>query len=349
MDSTDESSPTPQEWSELYRVAVAFRDLAPWRWMWDADMFGVRNPETGEIAYCSIMGRLGEHFALAACEGSEGLAGLWRMREGDFDTPVDMLMYQKCLMASFEDRNQLQKPDLDQIKALGLKFRGRNAWPQFRSYLPGYQPWYLTGPQARFLTLVLQQALDVTERFREDPTLLPEATPNGKYLVRERRADGSWQDAYVVPEPVSPKAAVAAPLDEITTARAQRLTSLPKTRGTLEMDFFTMPGAVKGENGGRPYFPYVLLAADPASGMILNTDIVKPDDLPSALAHSLLDIVEQVGRLPAKVLVGQEEALTILQPVGNLLGIQISKVRRLRAIEEARNDLSAFMGFAPNF
>jgi len=47
-------------------------------------------------------------------------------------------------MASFEDREFLQKQDFQLIKKVGLKFSGPNSWPLFRGYLPGYHPWYLT-------------------------------------------------------------------------------------------------------------------------------------------------------------------------------------------------------------
>src|SRR5205807_1578311 len=99
--------PSLEEWRALYEAAIAFRDAAPWQWMWDSDQFGVQDPESGQIAYGCVMGRLGEHFALAAYLGSDGLAGLWEMRMGgppQSREPVDTLLLQHCLMASFEDR-----------------------------------------------------------------------------------------------------------------------------------------------------------------------------------------------------------------------------------------------------
>src|SRR5262245_59192693 len=101
--------PTLEEWRAAFEAAVAFRDQAPWRWCWDADVFGVEDPESGVTGYCCIMGNLGEHFALGLYRGSEGLAGFWEMQlagrqpEEERD-PVTLLSRQDAVMVSFEDR-----------------------------------------------------------------------------------------------------------------------------------------------------------------------------------------------------------------------------------------------------
>ena len=52
----DEDSPTKQEWQELFAALREFKKTAPWRWMYNSDLFGVQNPESGEIGYCCVMG-----------------------------------------------------------------------------------------------------------------------------------------------------------------------------------------------------------------------------------------------------------------------------------------------------
>jgi hypothetical protein len=339
--------PTNAEWRALYEAAITFRDAAPWQWMDDTQVFGVQDPESAQIGYCCIMGELGEHFALAAYRGSEGLDGLWRMRTA-WDTgirdPMEILSLQDCLMASFEDRGQLHRRDLDQIRALGLKFRGRNAWPLFRSYRPGYEPWFLTAPEARFLTLCLAQALGVAERVRQNPRLLPQPAPRAPMLVRvpERRGDEwDWNDTLQRPAPAPRPEAVPLPL--LDEARLRRLRELPASRGVLELDYFYTNTAIKGENDERPYFPHLVLGVDAASGMPLGFKLASPSQVPALLVEVLLEVMEGMGMRPARIRIQREEAAAVLKPVTDRLRIRLGRARRLPAVEAARGELAAFL------
>ena len=105
-------SPTLEEWRQLYSNAKALYDVAPWNGMWDSDVFGVQPSDGEETGYCCVMGRLGEHFALAVYLGSDGLAGLWKMQQGEFHHDANAILFaQKCLMVSFEDREMIDKTD----------------------------------------------------------------------------------------------------------------------------------------------------------------------------------------------------------------------------------------------
>ena len=53
-----DQSPSLQEWKSLYKAAIEFKKLAPWSWMYDTDIFGVKDPVSGKIGYCCIMGAI---------------------------------------------------------------------------------------------------------------------------------------------------------------------------------------------------------------------------------------------------------------------------------------------------
>ena len=185
-----ENPPTIDEWRELYESAVRVKELAPWGWMTEADVFGVQNPETDELGFVSVMGMLGEHYAMSLYLGPKGLYEFWEFEEiGHLASPEGLLEIPQ-LQASFENRDELHKKDREVIKGLGLKFRGRHAWPMFRSYRPGFAPWFLEAEEARFLRYALDQLVDVAPRFREDPSLLELTAAN---VAEVKLTESCWR------------------------------------------------------------------------------------------------------------------------------------------------------------
>ncbi|MFN8567700.1 MAG: hypothetical protein U0Z44_09310 [Kouleothrix sp.] len=334
--------PSQSEWAMLYQAAVAFKAAAPWEWMYDSDLFGVQNPADGEIGYCCIMGNLGEHFALGLYRGTAGLAGYLAIQSGEFGDepdPLAILATQTCLMASFEDRAYLEKPDLAVIKSLGLKFRGRNAWPQFRDHQPTYFPWYLSAEQARFLTLALEQSVDVALRFQANPDLL-EPPHEGQYLVRvpEQHAAGlAWHDAWMAPAAFTGRAI------EIPQVDQPRLRQLKQTLragpSVWEADLFLSPTPIQEGKDQRPFYPYMSLWVDQRSGMVLPPHLAGTSTYLAEFQTHVLSLIEQSGALPKEIHVLFPELVALLEPITKPLGIKLRRAKELPMLEEARTSL----------
>jgi len=340
----NDKPPSIQEWKDLYEAATEFKKKECWNWMWDTDLFGVQNPVTGEIGYCCVMGGAGEHFALAVYQGSEGLDGYLKTKSAEFyPSPMDMLNLQKCLMASFEDRELLQKEDIQLIKKFDLKFSGPNSWPLFRSYRPGYHPWYLTSEEARYLTLCLWEAIDVAFRFKEDSEMLTPPTEN-HYLVRVPQKDKagglSWRDEWLKPLPWEKGEIIAEPIDEVRLEKIKR--RIPHRQGVWEIDFFYYPTPIK-EKEERPFYPYITLWVEQHSGFILSHDLAKPAECISEFQGQFLKLAENYKTLPQEILVRKEETFTLLEPITSELGIKLRRVKRLRMLEDAQASMSKFL------
>ena len=339
----DHRPPSIQEWKDLYKAAIQFKKTKCWDWMWDTDLFGVQNPVTGEIGYCCVMGGAGEHFALAVYQGSEGLNGYLTLQSGkNLPSLEDILSLQKLLMASFEDREFLQKEDLQLIKKFGLKFSGPNSWPLFRCYLPGCHPWYLTGEEARYLTLCLWQAIDVSLRFKDDPKKLTPPIGN-RYLVRvpkKEKTGLSWRDEWIEPLPLKKTEMIVEPIDEIRLEKIKR--RIPHRQGVWEVDFFYSPKAIK-EKGERPFYPYITLWVDHHSGFILSHHLAKPAECISEFPGQFLKLAENYKTLPQEILVRKEETFNLLEPVTSELGIKLRRVKRLNMLEDAQASMSEFI------
>lgn len=335
-----EDKPTLEEWRKLYQAAIRVKELAPWEWMEEADIFGVQHPETDELGFVSIMGTLGEHYAVALYLGPDGLYGFWDLEQAGPFVSAEQVLEVPQLQASFEDRDVLHKQDRAMIKELGLKFRGRQAWPMFRSYRPGFFPWFLNAAEARFLTYALEQTLDVAPRFRQDPSLL-EPSDEEHYLVRVPRQEDdtlAWVDRIMHVPPPEP-----APIPIRLNAQVlQALKELPQSRHEIEIDFFQFPAPVQ-ESADRPVYPYMLLVVEAQSGAVLGHDFLTPDPSLEAMWASLPERVLQqlasAGIVPKVTRVRSELLLQLLQPLAEELRFRLKQSRTLPSLDPAKEFL----------
>ena len=234
----------------------------------------------------------------------------------------------------------LEKSDFETIRALGLKFRGRSTWPQFRSYLPGFAPWMLTQDEAVYLTLVLDQACVVAERYRDRPEELGIQNALNDYklfLVRNppNPPATDWTDSMEPPAPLK-EAPLATPPD---AGRMEALKQGKRGSRVVDMDYCAVPTPIKGEEDDRPWFPQIVLCVDDRGGEIMHFDMVRRGELVQGLGNALLDLAEQMQELPKTVQVCQEPARDLLEPLTAGLGIKLKLVQSLPPIEEAQMGL----------
>ncbi len=335
-----ESRPTLSEWRRLYQAAIRVKEIAPWEWMTETDIFGVQNPETGELGFVSVMGELGEHLALAVYLGPKGLYGFWGFQQIADSAPPEALLGLPHLQASFENRNELSQKDRNVIKELGLKFRGRQAWPMFRSYRPGFLPWYLEAQEARLLTYALEQAVEVALRFEEDPAML-DVADDESYLVRVPREEAGelvWEDRIenvpsVEPDPIP----IVMDMEML-----ERVKQMLRSGHTLEVDSFIIPARIE-ERGTRPYFPHMLLVVESGSGMVLGSELLKPEsglekmwgEVPLMLVYQLA----RTGIVPRQIKVRSPLLYQLLQPLGEELGFEVKPTPTLPSLDRAKDFL----------
>lgn len=336
----DKTTPTLIEWNRLYQAASRVKEMAPWEWMSETDIFGVKNPETGETGFISVMGALGEHFCVAVYLGPKGLHGFWVFHELGVDAPAEMLIEIPHLQGSFEDRNTLSKRDRDLIKELGLKFRGRNEWPWFRSFRPGFFPWYLEAWEARFLTTALEQTANVAPRFKENPSMLmPAESDADSYLVRvpqEKEGRLVWEDQVETVPPVEPESLMLRMDVDVLEA----LKRLPLSPVHFEMDYYMFPAPIE-EKGLRPYFAYSLLIVDGDNGLVLGHELLQPKTTLEALWELVpLTIVHQLAQLgvvPRTISVQSGLLYELLQTLVEELGFEVTLTPTLPALNEAKD------------
>ncbi|NOU92199.1 hypothetical protein GC093_02970 [Paenibacillus sp. LMG 31456] len=332
--------PSVEQWKDLYAAAAEFKQVRCWEWLSNGHIFGVENPANGEIGYCCVMGNGGELYGLAVYLGTAGLETFVGMLTGELDE--DPLYTQHCLMLSFDDRNELQSQELKQIKELGLSFRGAKSWPTFREYKPGFVPWPIENQeQVAFLTLALQQALEVANEYKSNPDALIEAEDE-TFLTRVAvNSDNGlvWSSEWILPRDIEDIPIPAAdPVDELRIAKIKK--NIQGSAGVWEMDCFFAPTPVK--DGDRPYYPMMYMIVDQETGQILNIDLQEQSLMPNAAVASFLKLVEQKGMLPTEIWAVNEQVFMYLSQLLKIFNLQVYLTLELPAIEEAKEGMREF-------
>ncbi len=330
-----------QDWLHLYEAAIRIKDVAPWTWMVETDVFGVQNPETGDLGFVSVMGIRGEHFAVSLYLGAKGLFGFWEFEENSEDMSPDRLLEIPQLQLSFEDRDELQNQERAFIKTLGLKFRGKKAWPTFRSFRAGFMPWHLEAEEVRFLTHALHQLAEVAPRFKADPDLF-DPSDSEQYLVRVPSAKDAaiWEEQVMTvlpPEPTS----IQLLMDPQLLAKLKLIK--PKN-SKLEIDLCMFHAPVRGE-GDRPYFPYILLMVDVQSGMVLCHEMFQPlpslEEMWGKVPLTVAQTLASASFVPKEISVSSGLVFQLLQPFAKSLNIKLKTAPFLPILSQVQEFMFA--------
>lgn len=328
-----DNRPTEVQLKELYEAASVFKQTQPWKWLYDADIICVENPKDKMMGYGSVMGRAGEHFALGVYLGTGGLFGFYQiMKHADTIPDHQAMHYQNCLMCSFEDRDFLANEDRKQIKDLGLSFRGRNAWPVFRRYEPGYYPWFINEEECIFLTHALRQVLFVAGNVLTGQLKMD--MEQGKTIVRyseEKNGQLEWYSKEVQLTFPAVSYSPVAITDDVLIQKIKKAGSMGNV--SFQADICYMISPVRENKGERPYFPRIFVLAEPKSGRILDFEMYKSigDDADVCL-KKLIRMCLKNG-VPKEIQVRSEAMSAILEDFCKKTGIRLKVVKCLPGID----------------
>jgi len=334
--------PTLEEWKELYELAIKFKEAAPWEWMYDTDVFGVLNPETEDIGYCTVMGNNKEFYGMAIYQGPEGFAILDKIARGDF-RQEDAKYMQKCLMLSFDKRNYIEKEEMEIIKQIGVRFDNRNFWPQFRDYSPGYYPWHIDRKQAAYFMIIIEQALEIFSKVKDNKDKYMAGVPY-RILARIPKKNGTkivWTDEYIVPKIMEKKITIPALSEkhEIISRKIKKEIDIDPEM-TWEADDFFSPDPVKDDDEDiRPFFPRLLFFVEQRSGAVMSIGLSESaiDIITTKFRQSFLDGILKHGAFPKKLNIRNEKLAEILRPIAKILDITIVITDKMAMFDEAKN------------
>lgn len=326
------------DWLALYEAANNFKEHKCWKWMQDTDLFAIEDKDNKETGFCVVLGNNQEIYALVVYLGLEGLQGYLRILSGEIGPyDLEMLHSQSCLMVSFEDKKCLDSKDLKKIRSLGFKYKGAKDWPLFRSYYPGYHPWYLNKREVNFLTYALKEAVNIAKNVRENPRELHKKNKYISLLKLNAESSKEWLVKWLHPASNENMIKYIPPLNELRIRRVQK--NAKRENVVWETDIFYSPLPIQPDKNERPFYPYISIWVDSFTQDIIDYRLFKPFDYPHGYQNSLLDLIEVFEVLPIELCVKDYELAKILAPVANTIKIKTKVKESLPALESAKENI----------
>ena len=304
---------------EIYLISDEIRQLEPWKWMYETDLFGVKIPGSDRVYFISVMGAEGQFFALSAYMGYVGLAQFLNFHENAETMPPETILTIPHLMLSFTDREELSNEHLDTIKLSNVKFRGKGNWPSLEEVVPGFTPVFPEGEALSDLPLLLDQVALVLHRTKKDPGYLFREGDRFDAILVRTPSDSSgklkWEDRYETLDPEWGGKGFHIDYSQKTRADVSRLS---EGEQVVQADLVMLPTPVK-EKGKKGYFPYILLLVEKQNGMVPGMAMLTPHpDLHTMYESIPQKMLEEIAKLefrPKKIEIRSEQLFMLLEKV----------------------------------
>ena len=344
---------------DWYDLAYAFKKAALWKKINEEELFAVRLPakktSSKHIGYCLIMGRNGEHRALAVYVGEEGFSSYRRIMTDEHQSFADMLT-QDCIQCSMERKEDLSEDELLEIREYcqesGVPFRA--PFPQFTRYAPYCIPYM---PREKGDWQTIRAALETVLKMNEVMTstgkaalgLRPiEVSRTGqKYGAEQlcwfpdlpdRQTDQVTIPLYSVENGVLKTERIPLPppreiryrepdrFNEIAIARMRK----NPQKGCWAAEVIRVPAPVDGD---PPYVPAMLMVVD-EGGMVRGPVVAEgaeydPNEIIDKLSEAL------GSDYPACIQVRTEETRALLSEFCRKAKIRLEEVQESEPLDEA--------------
>lgn len=324
----------------LYELASELVGFRPWQILGEEELIVTRDSKCGELWFCSVMGAMGEVYAMQAYRGEEGLRLIRSIATEETTDPGEILASMHCLSVEFVPRKELKRQDREVLAALGHPQSRGQFSPIFRVIRPGFHPWFVNAEEARTLAECIRSVVIVCAAIvnQKDMNFWDQ---NGVYPI-VTRADAA-EPRYKI-ERIRPALPFLAQVqlsdDLLNPLRCQDYV----VQGVMELEYIYTNSAV-GKANERAACLAVALAVDAETGVVYAPEALDTRIPPAeALARVFLKAVQNNRAFPREVRLRQKKHATSLAPLMASLDVRLRVVNRLPAAEEARSYLLGSMG-----
>ncbi|WP_404405174.1 plasmid pRiA4b ORF-3 family protein [Jeotgalibacillus malaysiensis] len=326
-DALFETENDPESLTELMQAMKKLDQAAPWTYLDDDQIFAIDYGHS--LYFASVMGSAGIEKGIALYEGRDGWFSIKAMLSGD----ADYLQYnQRGMLATFNDRTELEDEDYRLIKESGIGFRGKKKWPSFLSFHPGYYPWFLDVDEYAVLTDLIEEILTVTEKVKNGLNIVHPFNSGVIYL----KVAGDWvedEDRGVQVAEIERMYAKHAPvLNMILPDEMDKLKQYPKSDQHLSLGCLYSREAVQTAHGKRPFYPMNVFVYDHQTKQLNHIATYAEGYKPLLIQSALWDALKKKGALPQQLTVATKD-WHYLKPILDELPVKVKKVERMKEME----------------
>lgn len=324
----------------LCQLAGEVASCQPWEELREEDLVFVPDAGRGENDACSVMGMLGQVYAVVVYLGAEGYHFFRKLQDSTEISAADFFAEQRSVMVEYVPRKELTRQDRELLAAAEFPSVRGGMYPKFRAIRPGYMHWYVTEGEARILVGCLEAVAAVCHALSR-PECPDFWEPEGVYPLVARDESGYNLRPIAAPKPTRAMP-VAAPLDQVRIRRI--LERKPGVRGACEVDQFYASVPVGGSHE-RKACMRVALAVDAASGFAYPPTAAMPEKpAGEMLADVCLSAVEAGGAVPREIRVRSSDYRILLEPLAEALGSRVKAAGSLPALDRAKAAMLGMMG-----
>ena len=308
-----------QDWKALLRLAMTVDEMAPWRWLTDAQVFAVHPAAVAEPVFCSVMGQGDSLKGLALYPGREGWQTYVRIGQSSADEdPLEALCLDRCALLQLVPVGEASQDDLALLSAVGVEPGA--VVPSFNCYSPGYAPQAPDAAEMAWLLPVLREVVHFLGDLPGSGEVVPETGQNdlGRILARKQVGDAFVLD-WILPgsaQNFSPETV------KLSEEEARVLRDLPVAQEVWLFEDVHLPEPQE-DGSGRAFFPRAVILLGLEDQQFRGASLLRPQDFPGALGQVLMRQMLQVRAVPANLVVARPANMILLRPFCQALGIGI--------------------------